>query len=369
MPVSVNGSRAREFKLALDQLPFTHIMKGSRFLGLILMGQAAVTGAGTAAMVIWFVQGIATPPIELFLIFAVWATIALPTGLHQLSSVTTTTIDARQVSFSSKSLIRSKQWMEEIDRYEGIAYREESHGGSKRSSPYTLHIVELYHADSKKTQKIYQSISARGVRAIWEDYCRKLNLPAVEKDGNTLIKRNVEDLDKSIRDLVKGGKLNIAFDPSRTPPKGVKVNAAGDIFEVILTKDEFSIVIYIFVLLFPGIFIFVSVNREGGLPFLIIGIIIGLVMVSALLWARFTKERIKIGEDTVYLNRITPWGETAGTTIITSEIESVVVDKKDNHFHKQVFIKTDQQQEAIGGGLSAEALEWLKNCIISIISL
>jgi hypothetical protein len=53
---------------------------------------------------------------------------------------------------------------------------------------------------------------------------------------------------------------------------------------------------------------------------------------------------------------------------ITSEIESVIVDKKDNHFHKQVLIKTDQQEEAIGGGLSAKALEWLKNCILSIIS-
>jgi hypothetical protein len=368
MSVSVNGSRTKEFKPALDQLPITTVIKGNRSLGLILMGQAALTGAGTVFMVVSFVQGAGAPPFELFLMFAVWAAISFPTGLHQLSSVTTTTIDARRVSFSSKSLVRSKQWMEEIDRYEGIAYREESHGGTKTSRPYTLYIVELYHADSNKNQKIYQSTSAQGARQIWEDYCRVLNLAAVEKDGSTLIKRNVEDLDKSVRDLVKEGKLSIDFDPSRPPPKGLKVNAAEEIFEVVLTKDRFSIVTYSLVLLFSGAFIFIGFNHEDGLPFTIFGIIIGLVIVSAMLWEQFTKESIKIGEDTIYLNRITPLKETAVATFTTSEIESVVVDKKDNHFYKKVFIKTDQQQEAIGGGLSAEALEWLKNCILSVIS-
>lgn len=368
MQILVDGGRAREFKLHLDQLPFTHIKKGNKFFGLILMGHAAVAGACTVLLVITFVQGAGAAPIGLSLIFAAWATIALATGLHQLSSVTTTTIDARQVSFSSKSLIRSKQWMEEIDRYEGIAYREEFHQGSKGSRPYTLYIVELFHTDGNKTQALYQSIAADGARQIWEDYCRKLNLPAVEKDGSTLIKRNVEDLDKSVRDLVKEGKLSIDFDPSRPPPKGLKVNAAGDVFEVVLTKDGFSIVTYSLVLLLSGVLVFIGFNHEDGLPFLIFGIIIGVVIVCALLWEQFTKESIKIGEDTIHLNRITPLREEAIATITTSEIESVVVDKKDNHFYKKIFIKTDQQQEAIGGGLSGEALEWLKNCILSVIS-
>lgn len=93
--------------------------------------------------------------------------------------------------------------MEEIDRYAGIAYCEEFHAGSKNSSPYTFYIVELYHTDTKKTVIAYPSNSVHGVRAIWEDSCRQLNLPAIEKVGRTLIKRYVEDLDKSVRDLVK----------------------------------------------------------------------------------------------------------------------------------------------------------------------
>jgi len=51
---------------------------------------------------------------------------------------------------------------------------------------------------------------------------------------------------------------------------------------------------------------------------------------------------------------------------MSSDIESVVVGESKRS--KQVLIKTDQQQFAIGSGLSDEAQEWLRNCIVKIIS-
>lgn len=160
------------------------------------------------------------------------------TGLHECYRTAITSIDKYRVSFASRSLISPKQWVEGLDRYEGISYHEESRGGTKGSRPYTLHIVELYHTDSHKRLKLYQSVSAEGVRSIWEDFCRKLNLPAVEKDGTSLIKRNVEDLDKSIRELVKEGKIRIDFDPSRPPPSGLLAESKGDDVQVIAVAQE-----------------------------------------------------------------------------------------------------------------------------------
>jgi len=369
MAVSVNVSQNKAIKFDLDHLPATHTKKGDWFSGIapMLMGAVWAVMATTilvATGLLW--ENDRTAFIVFPLVFASAGILLFLSGLNTLFKVTTTTIDKCQIAFSFKSLFRSKQWVEDLERYEGILYRDEYHSGGKNQRSFTLYIVELYHTDKDKVVILHQSTSSEGMREIWEDSCRKLNLPAVEKDGSSLIKRDVEDLDKSVRDLVKEGKISIHFDPSLTPPKGLKVNAAGDIFQVILTKDEFSLVGNVIALMIPGVIIWFGFAPKGGWPFLIVGIIIGLLMLQAMLWSALTKASIRIGEETLILNRITPWGETAGTTIKTSEIESVVVRKIKGY--DEVLIKTDQQQVAIGRGLSVEALQWLKNCILTIIA-
>jgi len=288
-------------------------------------------------------------------------------GLNELFKVTTTTIDKRQISFSFRSLLRSKQWVEDFENYKGILYRDAHPSGGKNKPSSTLYTVELFHNDREKVV-LYQSTYSKGMRRIWEDSCRKLNLQALEIDGSSLVKRNIEDLDKSIRDLVKEGKRSIDFEPSRPPPKGLKAKLAGNAFQITLTKGNLTIVGGVLALIVPSIFIVIGFSEDKGLPMGIFGIVFALVEVNALIGEMFWRSRISVGEDTIHLSRVAPWGETPGTTIIISEIESIIVERKDNHFHAQVFIKTDQQQEAIGGGLSPESLEWLKNCIVSIIS-
>lgn len=368
MAVTVNVSQNKELKFDLDRVPATRTIKGDKFTDIARMLMGAVwTGMATTFLVatglIW---GIELAPVIILLVLASAGILLFLFGLNELFKVTATTIDKRQISFSLRSLFGSKQWVEDLEAYEGILYRDAYYSGGKNRRSYTLYIVELYHTDKDKVVILHQSTSSEGMRGIWEDSCRKLNLQAVEKDGSSLIKRDWQDIDKSVRDLLKEGKISINFDPSLPPPKGLKVNAAGDIFQVIVTKDEFSIVSVLFALMIPGVFIFVGFAPNGGWPFLLFGIIFGLFIVKILLWSALTKASIKIGEEALFLNRITPWGETAGTTLSTSEIESVVV--REIRGYEEVLINTDQQQAAIGRGLSAEALQWLKNCILTIIS-
>lgn len=368
MAVSINVKQTKGIHFDLEQLPVTYTKKGERLASIaaMLMG-AAWAGLATKMLVATGPIGEKDlAPIIVLLVFASTGIVLFFSGLNELFKVTKTTIDKRQISFSFRSLFGSKQWVENLQEYEGILCRDEYRSERKNQRVGTLYTVELFHVDKDKIVILYQSTTMEGVRGIWENYCRKLNLQAVEKDGSSFIKRDVEDLDKSVRDLVKEGKISINFDPAQLPPKGLRVNAAGDVFQVILTKGEFSILSTIIAVLIPVVSIFVGFNREGGWPFLIVGIIIGLLVAMALLWATFTMASIKIGEETLFLNRITPWGETTGTTINTSEIESVVMHRIRGF--DEVLIKTDQQEVAIGRGLSADALQWLKNCILTIIS-
>ena len=372
MAVAVNANRNKAIKFDLDQLPATHTETGDRRLGIILILVGAFfSGILSVLLISMLVLGAVKLKEDLvlaMLLGSVLGAVVLMAGLHQLLSVTAITIDKRRISYLSKSLFSSKEWVEEFEKYEGILYRDERHYVGKGQS-YTLCIVELYHTDKDKVVILYRSTSAKGVRAICEDYCRRLNLQAVEKDGKNIIARDVADLDKSVRDLVKDEKLNINFDLSQLPPKGLQAKAVGDMFQVVVNNNINSILLSVPALVIPGLLIVSGLANKNGLPWVIVGIICGLVPVKRLLW--ITRPSIRIGEDTVFVNGITPWGETAGTTIRTSEIESVVVSDYLSFppgCCNEVLIKTDQQQVAIGRGLSAEALQWLKNCILSIIS-
>jgi hypothetical protein len=363
---SINISQNKSFKLDVKQLPVTHARRGSRAFGIGLMLFAATWASViTAFMVIMLRIEDFEPHMLIPLFFAFMAAIPFIMGVYEFSRVTEISFDKDCVSFSSKSLFGAKQWMEDIGKFDGILNREEFHSGGKNRSSYTLYIVELYHTDHKKNIRLFQSTTSKGVRAIWEEYCRNLNLPALEKNGSQIDKRDVEDLDKSVRDQVKEGKLRIDFDPSRPPPKGLRTKVADDMFQVIVEDAGLTIINVTVPLLFPIVFIFIGLFQMEPLP-IIIGTIVGLVLVCSTLWFVFTKVRIKIGADKIVLNRTTPWGETADKVIMTCEIESVVVGEHERS--KQVLIKTDHQQFAIGNGLSVEAQEWLRNCIVSIIS-
>lgn len=368
MAVTVNVSQNNTFKFDLDQLPATLTKTSDRRLGMIftLAGVffCSVVCVILVATLLRLLQGAFKFDGNVFgilLINSLFGYVMLIVGLHHLLIVTTT-VDKGRISSSSRSLFGSKHWSEDLEGYEGILYRDEYHYQGKGAS-YALYIIELYHTDKEKIVILYQSTSPEGVRAIWEDACRKLNLQAVEKDGSNLIKRDVEDLDKSIRSFVNEGKLDIDFDMSQAPPKGLQAKTVGDMFQVIVNVKYFSLFgIVVIALVIWGIFFYFTFGGKNWVTFVILSILFFILGIKALVSIIFTRASIKIGENTIFVNAIRPWGETAGTTIVVSEIESVVVSGY------EVLIKTDQQEVAIGRGLSAEALRWLKNCILTIIS-
>ena len=83
-------------------------------------------------------------------------------------------------------------------------------------------------------------------------------MPAVEKDGEQLVKRDVEDLDKSVRELVTEGKIEVRFDPSQRPPKGLTVRVDGDALDITVTKKGMPVVGSLIGLAIPAVFIYIG---------------------------------------------------------------------------------------------------------------
>lgn len=109
-------------------------------------------------------------------------------------------------------------WRDHIQAFAGVRWREELRKGSKNQ---TLHqIVELQHESvGDRSVELLDSQSVDGVRKVWEEAARALNLPAVRKTAEGWERRNPDELDTSLADRVRAGQIEAKFDPDS--PSGI----------------------------------------------------------------------------------------------------------------------------------------------------
>ena len=68
---------------------------------------------------------------------------------------------------------------------------------------------DLLHPEEDKTVNVSTSTDRRAWRGKWEDYARRLDLPALENGDGGLIARDAGDLDKSVGELARDGKIAV----------------------------------------------------------------------------------------------------------------------------------------------------------------
>ena len=355
----------------LSHLPVTQVDKGSKGLAIFLMGFAGVWGGiPTAALGKAIAAGKMQPSQLPLLLFTVIGTGIFMGGLYLLTRRITTTIARDQVSVLKRSLFGESQWSAPLSAFTGVRNRSEYHTGGKNQASYTLYLVELLHPESRKTVRLYESRSDAGVRGIWEDACRALNMPAVEGEGAQAVKRAVEDLDKSVKELAREGKLHVEFDAARRPPEGVTLKVDGKFLEVsVPTRKGAGIGGTLVGLMVSGVFVYIGFFLKSGPVFFgIIGALFMLLMLATTVWSWITTEQVRVAKDEIHLRRQTPWGPTKGTSIAAASVEVVRIGKKDNQGYEGILIETNAGTTQVATGLSAATLDWLKNCLLKVIS-
>ena len=358
-------------QLDLSSLPAVHNRSGSRFGGIFLVLFALFWGGIPGLIFISLVtSGEYESSMFFLLLFPVIGIGIFLGGLYTMTFRETIRIDANSVSREAKSIFGYKYWTEPLERYSGVLSRTEQRSGGKNSSPYTVYIVELYHEDKKKRILLYESRSGNSFRTIWEDYCRQLNKPAMERAGNKMHTRDVADLDKSVRELVQEGKITVDFDPKAPPPKGFDARVAGGQLRVALPKKNTSFLGLIIAILFTGVFIFIGFwVDDAPVIFGIIGIILLLFFIGAGIWQAITRNVLLIGRNEIKILQETPWGETGGSILKADEIEEVRIGPIARGTKQMaVLLVTDHNTRRIGDGLPRESQEWLKNCILAVIT-
>lgn len=357
------------YRLDTSQLPVRHVDRRFRLIGFGLLLFSLIFGAGSLfSLLAAAFGGGAGNDLLLDAMFVAISIAAMGTGVWMVTFCATTCIGNGSVSHEAESIFGKRYWQEPLTRYKGILRRSEYHPGRKNRPAYTLYIVELYHEQKKKRVPLYSATKDDGLRTIWEDYCRQLGLPGLEEDGGEIRERQVADLDKTLRELVAEGKLELEFDPSATPPKGMSLSREGELLRIEMRGVRLAVATIMPAIIMTAIASFVAYFTAG--PVWVVVFASWLLMFAALAacWSYIVTPVILIGRDSVRRFKKTPWGETQGKTIETAAIESVRIDKAPDSNRQALLLETGTNKLVIGTALPDDALAWLKRCLLTVVA-
>ncbi len=379
--IRINGSsKGMNTNIDTAQLPIEwESGKGSKTAGIFLIIFALFWGGMPTAMLIGSIaSGNFEPEILFTLIFTVIGLGILIGGIALICYKKTIVLSENRVKISVKSIKGQYEFDEHLSNYKGIKNYSEYHSGGKNSPSYTLYINELIHENNKKLNiKLdVQRNSEAGMRTLWENHCKNLNLPALSGDGGDEVIRKVEDLDKNVKTLIEEGKLKAKFDPRDQPPQGFKLSVENGKLKIVM-KD--SPAIYIGMLLmfvFACVFAYFMVFKEGfdwgmTFPMIIISLFI-IIPLWVAVYHALTHDCIYLTSTEVINCRIKLNGQMCGKNpkrMNYDEIETITIERDSkNNSGFGLMLKSDYKSIHIAKGQQKAKLEWLKNCILSSIA-
>lgn len=360
------GSRVEQ-RDRIDSLPHTIELKGSKFMGAFLMIFSSFWGGMPG---FFFFRSIFTgnfkPELLFLLIFIVIGSALFIFGLSQFFSSKRWVITLDHVNYVGRGLFKNKSWSEPLSNYAGIMKTEEKRSsGGQNSSTYIVYVLKLHHKDKEKVVTLYESRVKSGFRNNWERLGKLFEMPCLEQGDNGIVVRDIEDLDKSVKELVNENKVDVKFNPALRPPNGVDLNRLNH-NEWIVTQTAKQIRMLYFAPIMFGIpLLFMYIGFKGGAPvfFGYAGTLFLILIIIGLLNELISSPRFYITSSGFRSSRVYPWKETKGTVLNADEIESIEI-KKGDSLYKVIELSTDNKQIKIGAGLSVNSLTWLKECIL-----
>lgn len=278
--------------------------------------------------------------------------------------------DGKTVTIIHRPILGDKKiFRENIKNYDGVMLRIEFYQcGFMNKNKY---IIELYHKNSKKIAPLYISTSDKDIRKIWENYAKELNLPTLIHTDEGLVKREVADLGKSLREMSKtydikkdlngSGKASSCIAYIKTPDKTV-IKARKIIW------DAFNILSWLFIFLFGIVCLVVSFNTEafstGGL---ITFYGVCFLAITSAIFVLFRKDKIVIKKDKIVNTHKYMLFSTKHDEMNIDDIESVDVTVNPVTGRYFVAIASAEKTIIFGKKLPINDLKWVKKFLINEI--
>ncbi len=373
MAITINlGGRGERWEMDLSTLPVERVQTGSRVFGVFIVVFALIWGGAPILGLVSELQaGRFGAETLLFLIFPVIGIGLLLFGVHSLMWRRRILFDGRSFTVAEHGLKGTRQWSEPLSAYQGVL-RHSRHVRTKNRS-YTLYMIDLVHPDGERRINLYTGTSDRGLRDKWEDFARRLGLPALEAGEGGMVRRDAEDLDKSVGELIAEGKVDIDREALSRPAEDLAVSQEGDVTVLTRTGPANPWWGSLIAVLFPLIFVAVAVFAPdmpiyarylfGGL-----GALFEVLFLAGVVTDLLSRQRLRVGPAGVWVNRAYSRSESKGKRIEWDRIETVTIARKSDASRPALAVASDDQTLTFGGGLPRRSLEFAMNTVLAKIA-
>ncbi len=259
---------------------------------------------------------------------------------------------------------------EKLQNYEGVRFRIEFFQfGFLNKNKY---IIELYHKNKNKIAPLYISTSDKKIRRMWEYYAKGLNLPALFMTDEGTVIRNVEDLDKSLQELVKKGLIENKYDDSVPLPPSLALVRKQDKTVIKSRKfvwDAYNFMTWFGIILLGGFIFCSALSDEFGLNItnsfwknILYGG--GMALILLAVWLLCRKDKIVIKPHKIIIIHKFMLFSHKNCEINKDDIESIDVAFDPSTERYFVTISSDSKTMIFGKKLPIEDLKWVKTFLI-----
>lgn len=357
--------RNHEEHVDLSAFPATAERKGSIFGGLFITVFALLWG-GMPLYGLLTADGLEGSEQIIMMIFPAIGFGILLFGIHLLIWRKEITFDEAGVDVVERGLFGTKTWWEPLSAYRGVL--RFTRRIRRKNSSYTLYRVDLAHDQRSREIRLFQSRSDKLWRKAWEYYAHRLNLPALERGEEGEVRREADDLDKSLAELVREGKVKIERTPITGKLEGVLLEREGKTLIVTRTGPVNPWWGQVLAVLFPLVFVgFGVLHPEAPIWVAAMGIFFEAIFLWGVIHDLTTRDRLRVDRKQVARMKVSRSGEGKPKTLMSSEVETVSIGG-DGKQKGKLVISADSGEIRFGANLPAATLNHLRNAVLSEIS-
>lgn len=356
---------AKEFEADIKNIPARIERRESRKAAVFLVAFGIVFAGFPLGTLVWtlmtgrFVPMILSVAIPFPLIgFAV-----LIYGINLGVKRTVIDIGHDEVRVNHVTLFKKISWTEPRMHYRGVLLAQRARGDRY------YHTVTLNHdrEDRRVELAVYMAglVPEPYVRGKWEEYSRRLDLPAMRESAGGVTERPPEHLDTPLRDLPADGTADTTVP---APPAGIAVVSSGGHEELLVTAKRTLRPRLAVPLLISAFMMWIGFysREDPSLNFIVAGAagaLLGAWVVIYTLFDLITTQSLRFVQDRIILARKIFGGYVCAKSLYAGEVRGVRIDKGTVHKVDAVIIETAEKTLQAGHDLPPETLRWMSDFI------
>ncbi len=236
----------------------------------------------------------------------------------------------------------------------------------KNQSDLTFQTIKLVHENKSFTIELFKKLGSTPPRALWKEYVAFMRVPALQKDGDSLLEVHHDDLDLSLQQRAKRQYAKSSDFSAQDVPEGFEIehekNSDGDYIHIRIVTNRMSAQILALFGSIPFIFMVLPFfTAEISFIFSAVGTLFLLVLGGMALQDHRNKREITITRSEISIEDIQPQNthEKTVSKLSLSDIENILI--KGEPFNEHLVIIGKEGEMSTNTGLSKQTLKWLQS--------